>query len=122
MFAPNNNAFAALPAGTVDSLLEPQNKPMLTSVLTYHVVPGAMTTGDLKAKIAQMGGSYSVKTVNGEDLTFKADARRRLVVDMKGDIGAGDDPGRDAVERRHPRHRHGADAVGPAGGRTGDPD
>lgn len=86
VFAPNNKAFAALPAGTVDTLLEPQNKPMLTSVLTYHVVPGALTTGELKAKIAQMGGSYSVKTVNGEDLTFKADGNTVFVADMKGDM------------------------------------
>lgn len=86
VFAPNNKAFDALPAGTVDSLLQPQNKAMLTSVLTYHVVPGALTTDELKAKVAQMGGSYSVKTVNGEDLTFKVDGSTLFVADMKGDL------------------------------------
>lgn len=86
VFAPNNKAFDALPAGTVDSLLQPQNKAMLTSVLTYHVVPGALTTDELKAKVAQMGGSYSVRTVNGEDLTFKADGSTLFVADMKGDL------------------------------------
>lgn len=86
VFAPNNNAFDALPAGTVDSLLQPQNKAMLTSVLTYHVVPGALTTDELKAKVARMGGSYNVKTVNGEDLTFKVDGSTLFVADMKGDL------------------------------------
>lgn len=86
VFAPNNKAFAALPAGTVDTLLEPQNKPMLTSVLTYHVVPGALTTADLKAKVAEMGGSYTLVTVNGENLTFKADGNTLFVADMKGNM------------------------------------
>jgi uncharacterized surface protein with fasciclin (FAS1) repeats len=86
VFAPNNNAFAALPAGTVDTLLEPENKPLLTSVLTYHVVPGRLTSDDIKAKIAAMGGAYMVKTVNGEELTFKADRSTLFVADAKGDV------------------------------------
>jgi uncharacterized surface protein with fasciclin (FAS1) repeats len=86
VFAPNNKAFAALPAGTVDSLLEPQNKSTLTSVLTYHVVPGTLTAEDIKAKVAEMGGSYMVKTVQGEDLTFKVDQGTVFVADAKGDI------------------------------------
>lgn len=86
VFAPNNAAFAALPAGTVDKLLEPANKAMLTSVLTYHVVPGALTAGEIKAKVAQMGGRYMVKTVEGEDLTFQVDRDTVFVADAKGDI------------------------------------
>ena len=86
VFAPNNKAFAALPAGTVDSLLEPENKPTLTSVLTYHVVPGALTSAEIKAKIAEMGGSYMVKTVQGEDLTFRVDQQTLFVADAKGDM------------------------------------
>ncbi len=86
VFAPNNQAFAALPAGTVDTLLEPENKPTLTAVLTYHVLPGSMTTADLKEKVASMGGAYSTKTVNGEDLTFKVDRNTLFVVDAKGDV------------------------------------
>ena len=86
VFAPNNKAFAALPAGTVDSLLEPENKPTLTSVLTYHVVPGALTSAEIKSKIAEMGGSYMVKTVQGEDLTFRVDQQTLFVADAKGDM------------------------------------
>ena len=86
VFAPNNRAFAALPAGTVDSLLEPAQKATLTSILTYHVVPGSLTTADLKQKVASMGGHYSVKTVNGEDLTFSVDRSTLFVADAKGDI------------------------------------
>lgn len=86
VFAPNNKAFAALPAGTVDSLLEPANKPMLTSVLTYHVVPGELTSSEIKKQVAAMGGSYSVKTVQGEDLTFRVDHETVFVADAKGDI------------------------------------
>lgn len=86
VFAPNNKAFAALPAGTVESLLQPSEKATLTSILTYHVVPGALTTADLKQKVMSMGGRYSVKTVNGEDLTFSVDRSTLFVADAKGDI------------------------------------
>jgi uncharacterized surface protein with fasciclin (FAS1) repeats len=86
VFAPNDQAFAALPAGTVDTLLEPQNKPQLTAVLTYHVVPAALTAADIKEQAAAMGGSYTVKTVNGADLTFSVDAATIFVADAKGDI------------------------------------
>ena len=86
VFAPNNQAFAALPAGTVESLLEPENKPMLTAVLTYHVVPGRLTSGELRRKVTEMGGAWSVRTVNGEDLTFKIDGSTLFVADAKGDI------------------------------------
>ncbi len=86
VFAPDNQAFAALPAGTVDTLLEPENKPALTSVLTYHVVPGRLTSEEIKTGIAAMGGAYMVKTVNGEELTFKADHDTLFVADAKGDV------------------------------------
>lgn len=86
VFAPNNRAFAALPAGTVEGLLKPSEKGTLTSILTYHVVPGALTTEELKQKAMAMGGRYSVKTVNGEDLTFSVDKSTLFVADAKGDI------------------------------------
>ncbi len=86
VFAPNNAAFAALPSGTVETLLEPQNKAKLTSVLTYHVVPGVLTAEAIKAKVAEMGGSYMVKTVEGEDLTFKVDRATVFVADARGDV------------------------------------
>src|SRR5450432_1281425 len=55
VFAPTNTAFGKLPAGTVDSLVKPENKQMLTTVLTYHVVPGRLTEGDIEAMIKQGG-------------------------------------------------------------------
>jgi uncharacterized surface protein with fasciclin (FAS1) repeats len=86
VFAPNNRAFEALPAGTVESLLEPENKPMLTAVLTYHVVPGRLTSAELKERAMAMGGSYAVTTVNGEDLTFRVDRDTLFVADADGDL------------------------------------
>src|SRR5215212_7144768 len=56
VFAPTNAAFAKLPAGTVDTLLKPENKPALTKVLTYHVVPGRLSSTDLMAKVKAGGG------------------------------------------------------------------
>lgn len=69
VFAPTNAAFAALPAGTVDTLLKPENKPTLTKVLTYHVVAGKVKAADLVAAINAHGGSYTVTTVSGDTLT-----------------------------------------------------
>jgi len=62
VFAPTDEAFAALPAGTVDNLLLPENKDQLTAILTYHVVPGAVTSDQLA------GQRLSVATVNGEEV------------------------------------------------------
>ncbi|MEM8553182.1 MAG: fasciclin domain-containing protein [Pseudomonadota bacterium] len=62
VFAPTDAAFAALPAGTVDTLLLPENKDQLTSILTYHVVPGRITAADLA------GTEQRVTTVNGATL------------------------------------------------------
>ena len=62
VFAPTDEAFAALPAGTVETLLKPENKDQLTAILTYHVIPGAVRAGDLAGK------RLSVATVNGEKL------------------------------------------------------
>src|SRR6201995_4713853 len=85
VFAPTNEAFAKLPAGTVDTLLKPENKQMLTSVLTYHVVPGHLTEGDIDAMIKQGGGKAMMKTVQGEELTFARSAGHLFVIDAKGD-------------------------------------
>jgi uncharacterized surface protein with fasciclin (FAS1) repeats len=84
VFAPTNEAFARLPAGTVDTLLKPENKQMLTSVLTYHVVPGRLTEADIDAKIKEGGGKATLKTVQGEDLTFSRGGGHLWVVDAKG--------------------------------------
>lgn len=71
VFAPTNTAFAALPAGTVDTLLMPANKDQLTGVLTYHVIAGNVTSADLTAQLqAAAGRGVEVATVNGGNLTF----------------------------------------------------
>ncbi|MEO7041176.1 MAG: fasciclin domain-containing protein [Gemmatimonadaceae bacterium] len=85
VFAPTNAAFAALPAGTVDNLLKPENKPTLVKVLTYHVVAGDYTSAKLMAEIQKAGGTAHLKTVQGEDLSFKMNGPRNIVVvDSKG--------------------------------------
>ncbi len=86
VFAPTNEAFAALPKGTVETLLQPENKDKLTAILTYHVVPGRMTAADIAGKIDEMGGKLTLKTVQGEDLAFERDGKSRIwVIDAKGD-------------------------------------
>jgi uncharacterized surface protein with fasciclin (FAS1) repeats len=85
VFAPTNEAFARLPAGTVDTLLKPENKQMLTSVLTYHVVSGRLTEADIDAKIKEGGGKAMLKTVQGGEITFSRGAGHLWVTDVKGD-------------------------------------
>ena len=65
VFAPTNAAFQKLPAGTVDTLLKPENKPTLTKVLTYHVVPGRLSSVDLKKQIKAGNGTATLKTASG---------------------------------------------------------
>jgi uncharacterized surface protein with fasciclin (FAS1) repeats len=86
VFAPTNKAFAKLPAGTVDSLVEPQNKGTLTKVLTYHVVPGALTAQDLQRMVRDGGGKAELKTVQGETLTVLPgkSGKTLFVEDAKG--------------------------------------
>lgn len=84
VFAPTNAAFAALPAGTVDTLLKPENKGALTSVLTYHVVPGSLDSAKLDAAIAAGGGMARLTTVNGGTLTVKGMGKQLMVTDSKG--------------------------------------
>ena len=84
VFAPVNAAFAALPAGTVDTLLKPENKGMLTGILTYHVVAGKMDAAALTKAIADGKGSAMLKTVAGGTLTAKATGGKVMVTDEKG--------------------------------------
>src|SRR6478609_2523085 len=70
VFAPTDAAFGKLPAGTVDMLVKPENKAKLTTILTYHVVPGRVTAADIAAQAKAHGGKAMYKTVNGESLTF----------------------------------------------------
>jgi uncharacterized surface protein with fasciclin (FAS1) repeats len=69
VFAPANEAFAKLPAGTVDTLLKPENKAALVTVLTYHVAPGRLTVAELRRMVRKGGGKASLTTVQGEPLT-----------------------------------------------------
>jgi uncharacterized surface protein with fasciclin (FAS1) repeats len=85
VFAPTNEAFAKLPAGTVDTLLKPENKTKLTGVLTYHVVAGRLTTTQLREKVKEGGGMAELKTVEGEPLTVKENGGKLWLIDGKGD-------------------------------------
>ena len=85
VFAPTNAAFAKLPKGTVKTLLEPKNKDKLTSILTYHVGPGRLTTHDLMAKVKAGHGKAMLKTVEGDDLTIEDKGGHLWIVDGKGD-------------------------------------
>ena len=84
VFAPTNAAFAALPAGTVDTLLKPENKATLTTVLTYHVVAGKWDAAALSKMIADGKGMASIKTVAGGTLTAKASGKAIMLTDEKG--------------------------------------
>lgn len=84
VFAPTNEAFAMLPAGAVQTLLQPENKAMLTKVLTYHVVAGRLTSSDLAARIKAGGGKTMLTTVEGEPLTATLHGRTIMLTDAKG--------------------------------------
>ena len=84
VFAPTNAAFAKLPAGTVDTLVMPENKATLTSILTYHVVPGRITAGQIASMAARHHGTATLKTVQGESLKFRKAGRGWQVIDAKG--------------------------------------
>jgi uncharacterized surface protein with fasciclin (FAS1) repeats len=87
VFAPTNDAFAKLPAGTVDTLLKPENKATLTKVLTYHVVPGRMNAVSLMKAVKDGEGQAKLKTVSGDWLIVKQAGPGKLsVTDAKGDV------------------------------------
>jgi uncharacterized surface protein with fasciclin (FAS1) repeats len=84
VFAPTNASFAALPPGTVDTLLKPQNKSMLSSVLTYHVVAGRVDSAALAQMIRAGNGRALLKTVNGGTLVATMSGSDVLITDAKG--------------------------------------
>ena len=84
VFAPTNDAFAKLPAGTVDTLLKPESKDQLTGILTYHVVSGKVMAADVLDAIKKGNGKFEAKTVQGGTLTFTADDSGVTVTDAKG--------------------------------------
>ena len=85
-FAPTNAAVDALPAGTVDTLLKPENKATLTAVLTYHVVAGKLDAGAIAARIRAGGGKAMLTTVQGGSLTAMAAGNGVAVTDAKGNV------------------------------------
>ena len=86
VFAPTNAAFDALPAGTVDALLKPENKATLTAVLTYHVVPGKLDAAAIAARIKAGGGKAMLTTVQGASLTARAAGDGVTITDAKGNV------------------------------------
>src|SRR6195952_652942 len=84
VFAPTNEAFAKLPAGTVDTLVKPENKAMLTGILTYHVVPGRITAEQIAANARAHNGRATYRTVQGEPLTFMRSGAGWSIMDAKG--------------------------------------
>ena len=81
VFAPTNDAFAKLPAGTVETLLKPENRDQLTKVLTYHVIPGKLTAAAILKAINAGGGQATLTTVEGSQLTAKLDGQNVVLVD-----------------------------------------
>ena len=87
VFAPTDEAFKLLPAGTVDTLVKPENKATLTKILTYHVVAGRLDFAALSNLIAAGKGKASLTTVQGETLTVEQNGPRNIVlVDAKGNV------------------------------------
>ena len=84
VFAPTNEAFDKLPAGTVDNLVKPENKATLTKILTYHVVAGRISSADLWAQVKAGNGKAELKTVEGGTLTAMAKGKKLYLVDEKG--------------------------------------
>ena len=86
VFAPVNSAFAALPVGTVDTLLKPENKPLLTKVLTAHVVAGKFEQKDLISKITAGGGTAELDTLSGDKLRVMMNGNNVIVKDENGGV------------------------------------
>ncbi|HBQ91490.1 MAG TPA: beta-Ig-H3/fasciclin [Erythrobacter sp.] len=84
VFAPTDDAFAALPAGTVDTLLQPENKGQLTSILTYHAVAGRVPASALAQAITDAGGTYDFQTLAGNTLSASFDGQTIVVTDEAG--------------------------------------
>lgn len=84
VFAPTDKAFSKLPAGTIDTLLKPENKDQLASILTYHVVPAEAFAKDVVKMIKDGGGKAEVKTVAGTMLTLQLEGDKVAVIDENG--------------------------------------
>lgn len=84
VFAPTNAAFGKLPAGTVETLVKPENKGTLTTVLTYHVVAGTFDSKAIAAAIKSGNGKATLTTVQGQKLTASMYGDKLIVTDAKG--------------------------------------
>jgi len=84
VFAPTNKAFDKLPKGTVETLVKPENKGTLTTILTYHVVAGRWSAMDLAKKIKEGNGMATIKTVQGGTLTASMKGKNVIITDEKG--------------------------------------
>jgi uncharacterized surface protein with fasciclin (FAS1) repeats len=84
VFAPTDGAFAKLPAGTVETLIKPENKAALANILTYHVVAGKVTAADVLAAIKAGGGKAELTTVQGQKLTAQLNGQNVEVIDANG--------------------------------------
>ena len=84
VFAPTNEAFNKLPAGTVDNLVKPANKATLIKILTYHVIAGKLSATDLLAKVKDGNGKAELSTVSGGTLTVMEQGKKLYLVDEKG--------------------------------------
>ena len=88
VFAPTNSAFAKLPEGTVATLLKPQNKNKLSTVLTYHVVAGRFTAKDVINAIKNSNGKFEIETVSGDKLIASLESDTVLLTDENGNKSA----------------------------------
>jgi uncharacterized surface protein with fasciclin (FAS1) repeats len=86
VFAPTNAAFDRLPAGTVETLVRPENQATLQKILTYHVVPGRLTAADLMQRVRSGGGMARLTTVQGGTLTARMQGNNLVLVDAKGGV------------------------------------
>lgn len=84
VFAPTNDGFGKLPEGTVSTLVEPENKEKLTGILTYHVVAGKFMAEDVVNAVKENDGSFTVATIQGEDLTITLDGENVILTDANG--------------------------------------
>lgn len=87
VFAPTDQAFSALPAGTLDGLLQPQNQPTLTQILTYHVLPQRVTFAEIEAAMEAGGGTATYNTVNGQPITITREGNALRVAGQNGSVG-----------------------------------
>ena len=84
VFAPTNEAFEKLPAGTVETLLKPENKEKLKSILLYHVVPAKATAADAVKMVSDDGGAHNVKTASGGTITLRTNGDHLVIIDESG--------------------------------------